>query len=91
MSFNVGDSALLFIIKSTFFFPLHLVKHLTNACLAGSEVTVRIPHTGHPLITRTWVLLLSDDVMLTLPMVGPANPPVFRRSSQLNHVNLSYW
>lgn len=81
MSFNVGDSALLFIIKSTLFFP-HLVKHLTNACLASSEVSGMIPHTGHTLVTRgnlprMWVLLLSDYLMLDLLMVILANPPVF--------------
>lgn len=78
-----------------FFFP-HLVKYLTNACLASSEVSGMIPHAGHTLVMRCnlprmWVLLLSNYLMLDLLMVILANPPVFHRSSQLNHVNLSYW
>lgn len=51
MSFNVGDSALLFIIKSTFFFlfifPAHLVKGLTNTRLAAGQ-GCDCPHRAQP-------------------------------------------
>lgn len=64
------------------FFP-HLVKHLTNACLASSQVSGMIPHTGYTLIMncnlpRIGTLLLSESLMLELLMVILANPSVFQ-------------